>query len=242
MFITLQHGISKFVIITLIFVLIDKLFSMSTILIILLSTIAILIFNKPKRIAKLYHFPVTGSVSSIHHRQGSDTLEISITTMPLIHAMTMRFIGILESYVLNHSSSKLIYKSGITVEHKPFVNHKIFIDRINDYIQKDCKSYGYMYGGGVTIIRIPNWSTMHNSVYVVENQQVIDGETPILVNPINIHPEIQTYESANQYNDENHVDKQENDISCIADAIDAHTAVSEDILDRKSQHDMMNDE
>lgn len=165
----------KLILISISLIIIDNIFHcMSLVLSAFIITICFAL-HKPHRKARINAFPVNGRISRIEHKHGSDTLEIDILTLPLMHVMTMRFIGQMINCSFEDSNMCIEYASGITVTYKPFFGLSISAKSMHEHDQTEV--HGFMWFGGRTCIKIHNWSSNQDILLPVINQTVIDGET-----------------------------------------------------------------
>lgn len=190
MFIRLQKGIYKLIITALVLFIIDKIFASTSIALGLCVIVSLFIFYKPNRVTRPGSAPVSGVITRVEHKHGSDTLEIDIATIPLLHSMTMRFTGKTTAFNVDDDEIHTEYVNGITIVHKPIFGTCLDISKIGMDMQTDCKSYGFMIFGGTTRIKIPRWSTNQQLISIAEHQHVIDGETPLLITPLLITPSL----------------------------------------------------
>lgn len=177
--IRLHNQALKLILISISLIIIDKIFHCTSLALSAFIIVICFALHKPHRNAKINTFPVNGRISRIEHKHGSDSLEIDILTLPLIHVMTMRFIGQMTNYWFEDNKMYIEYASGINVIYKPFFSLSISAKAMHEHDQTGV--HGFMWFGGHTCIKIHNWSSNQDILLPVINQTVIDGETIMIL-------------------------------------------------------------
>ena len=136
-------------------------------------------YRKPHRAVQKNRSPVNGIVRRIEYRSAADVLEIEILTIPILHAMTMRFMSNMISHSIRNNCILIRYED-MSVSHYPFLQSSINSDRMHEpEDQEYCKTYGFMYAGGRTVIKFDNWLSKKDKYLclLTEGQSMVDGET-----------------------------------------------------------------